>query len=69
MKKIYFFLITVCMFISNLFIIAFAEGEESVSKIDANFLMGNFYKIILIVVAIGCVAGLIYSNIKSRKKK
>lgn len=35
--------------------------------INSEMLMGNWYKIVLIVVAAGCVAGLIYSNIKKNK--
>ncbi len=57
----------------NLF--AFAarlEGETTAAPsvfdgINSEMLMGNWYKIVLIVVAAGCVAGLIYSNIKKNK--
>lgn len=48
------------------------EGEATAAPsildgLNAEVLMGNWYRIVLIAVAAGCIAGLIYSNIKKNK--
>ena len=43
------------------------EAPSVTGGFNAEMLMGNWYRIVLIVVAVGCIAGLIYSNIKKKK--
>ena len=53
---------------------AHLEGEEAavpsvLDSIDASFLMANWYNLILILVAAGCLAGFIISNIHHCRKR
>ncbi len=53
---------------------AHLEGEETTAPsaldgIDASFLMENWYKFVLVLVAAGCLAGFIISNIVHYRKK
>ncbi len=53
---------------------AYLEGENVTPKptflddFDASLLMANWYKIVLIVVAIVCFVGFIFSNAKKNEK-
>lgn len=51
--------------------IAHLEGEETSSGVldglNSDIIIANWYKIVLVAVAIGCVAGLIYSNFIRKK--
>lgn len=72
MKKLkYFFymiIFSVVSFSQKVFAEAYLEGENEKGKsllenIDSSLIMANWYKIIIIAVAILCVLGLIISNI------
>lgn len=50
---------------------AHLEGEETSSGVidglNSDIIIANWYKIVLVAVAVGCIAGLIYSNIIRKK--
>ena len=55
---------------------AYLEGEQSTPKpssfldnFDASLIMANWYKIVLIVVAVICTIGFIVSNVKKSDKQ
>lgn len=49
--------------------LAHLEGEESsvLDGLNSDMIIANWYKIVLVAVAIGCVVGLIYSNFINKK--
>lgn len=79
MKKLWLRLSLAVGFISVFSIKVFAatahlEGEEApvpsvLDGMDASFLMANWYKLILALVAAGCLAGFIISNIHHYRKR
>ena len=78
MKRIKSFFLMIIMFLNFLpyrvFAEAYLEGDEQLEDsgffdgIDSNALMANWYKIVLVVVAVLCIIGLIACNISWYKK-
>ncbi len=80
MKKLWLRLsLLAAVFISVFSIKVFAatahlEGEKTAAPsvldgIDASFLMANWYKLVLVLVAAGCLAGFIISNLHHYRKR